>query len=653
MVDSAVSSRAAVSYAFEALSQGLPHAAVEHALVARFLAENGLSPASGGVLEGVLAEDASSLEERAAAGSVLSGWFPAGVLLSLDDLVMAFETLVPPAEAKRFGAVFTPSEVTSFMASESISRLSSLGVPSGSVSVLDPAVGCGALLVAVLKEVVACSGEAPEVVSSRLFGVDVSEDSVRRAKVLLSLAALSLGGDEPDLSANLVVADTLTSDVSELFEPDVFSLVIANPPYVRYQNLELEQRSALSDRWVSCGKGNFNLYFPFFEVAYAAADPSGSVVCFITPNNFTTSLSGGLLRSWMVERRFLSDLVDFGHHRVFEAMTYTAVSFAERAEGRSSEGFGYIPVPGLPGLSGFLDGWPEDDLELVLWRDLGAKPWSLVGGRHAEGVRRVRAAGPLLSEVADIRFGVATCRDRLYLLDGRRDSDGFFVKQYKDVVYRVEPGLARPCVKVSSVASQAELDVDRTAIVYPYVLSAAGSDEAEPVRASVMGEDVLRESFPQGFRYLSAVRSDLAGRDGGRKRYPAWFAYGRTQSIVPSGDKLLTPLYAGSPRILRDVRDDSLFVNGCSVQLSGQAPDWLSLDLLAVLLSSGLCRFFVESTSVAITGGFYSYQKSQLGGLSVPASLASFDSSGLSSGEVDDALADLFGIDLPERFRRS
>lgn len=629
-----------ISAVSAALGAGHDLAAIESALVQAFCEEQGLTPAHGGVLARTIEPTPGADDARAA----LAGVGP----LNLDALVMAFETLVPASEAVRYGAVFTPEAITSFMARESLDRLTSLGVDLTAATVIDPAVGCGALLVAALRAIIDRTHESPHAVCERLYGADVSADSVARARVLLALTTLYLGDPvEPDLGSRMVVADALLSDWVATFGRATFSLVLGNPPYVRYQHLDAPQRAALAARWASCGKGNFNLYFPFFEVAHQLADPTGSVVAFITPNAFLSSLSGGPLRTWMVTTRYLDDVLDFGHHRVFEALTYTAVTFARRGVGARADAFGYTAVEGLDGLANLPNDWAATRSVTTPYAGLSAAPWKLVGKSAAGVVGRLRHTGTTVAEVADVRFGVATCRDKLYLLRGDLNSRGNYNVVYNSVTYEIEPGATRPCTRVSSVANSTALANDRTRILYPYTLNGG--------RATVLDEDVLAATYPGAHQYLCAVRGELARRDGGKKTYAAWYAYARTQGLVPSGEKLLTPLYAGRPRFLHDAREDALFINGCAVTRREDAPDWVTLELLEVLLNSGLFHYFVESTAHAIDGGFFAYQKSQIGPFGL-VEMAPDEVAALVARPPHDRdlwLAQRYGVPLPAPYVRA
>lgn len=602
---------------------------VETALVQLYTRRHELVPVTGGAVAAALTAPANPevVELLAAADE----W-------SLDSLVTAFELLVPADEAQLFGAVFTPEAITTFMARELCDRASQSGRDLTVLEVADPAVGCGALLLAVLREVVNRTGADAAAVASRFHGFDVSSHSLHRAQILLEIACLELGSQSLP-QPRLVLGDALMLEENV----DGFAdLLIANPPYVRFQHLPLERREQLSERFATCGPGNFNLYFPFFEISHRMLKPGG-LSALITPNGFFTSMSGKPVRRWMCETAFLDDVFDFGTHRVFRAMTYTAVLFGTRRTAPLEEyaGFGYVTGAGLADLPEAGESWTDAPQHPD---PTGSGNWRLVAPAVRAAITTIAEAGTKLSDVADIRFGLATCRDKLYMLDGTRTATGNFVKTYNGVQYEVEPGLTRRCIKVSGTQSVEELDDAQTRILYPYSLT-DGS-------AVILGEDQLAREFPHAYTYLRAIREELERRDNGRKTYAAWYAYARTQGLVPGAPRLLTPLYAGTPRFLLDTHEDGLFINGCSVTVKDTAPDGVDLEALGWLLNSAVCRFFIETTSVAISNGFFAYQKKQLGALGVLA-LTEEDRAVLRSATAagrDKKLAELYGVTLPAEY---
>lgn len=609
----------------DCLADGVPAVQVEGALLGLYVADFAVRPAAGSRLAGAI-----GCADAATAARLGDGLDRAP---ELDEVVARFEAMVPATVAQGAGVVFTPSAVADFMAAEALRRFRTSGGDLSAATVADPAVGCGALLAASLRELVARTGQRPGEVSSRLSGMDVCADSVRRARLLLDATCLELG-DASGSRAVLRVGDSLHDHTGGPFD-----VLLANPPYVRLQDLPPESRARLAERWVSCRGGNFNLYFAFLERARELV-ADGGVAVFITPNGFLSSKAAGPLRDMLADG-WLDGIVDFGHHRVFAASTYTAITVGGPAP---SGQVGYVKVAGLGGLAELPDDWAAT--RAATYTGLSGEPWALVGRGERDAVETIRGAGRPLGEVASIRYGLATLRDRLFLLDGATDADGNFVTAYGGEVFAVEPGATRPVVKVAG-ATAATLAANRARIVHPYVYDDEG-------RATVMASDDLAERFPRAYAYLCAVRGELAQRDRGRKTYPAWFAYGRSQGLRPLGDGLVTPLYADVPRFLstRGVAD-ALMINGCAV--APREGSGVDVDCLRVILNSGVARLFVEATGRALAGGFFSYQKPQLSQLGVPDMSASQRRVLLgagSPGEADAAVADLYGVTLPAPYLR-
>ncbi len=608
----------------ECVASGIPVRQIEAALVQRFLNTRPASRST--LLTSLMGEDSDDVR---VVFDRLAPFAP----LSLDDVVQAFESLVPAAESKAYGAVFTPEPICRFMAQHAISH-----AKATSGTVIDPACGCGALLVAALRRIHALSSRRPrDIVAEQLFGVDISVTSVERARILFALACVELGDDPEELRDNLMVDNALTKDWGTVPQAP-FDVVLANPPYVRYQHLPVELREELAARWQTSTKGNFNLYYAFFELAAELVKPDG-FVAYITPNNFFTTQSAGALREWMTRLKFPTQVIDFGSSRVFNALTYTAITFADRGRSDAST-FGYATVEGVAGL----ELWKPTAVQKVKFDELSKKPWMLVAKGGEKDVRNIAGSGTPLSEVAHLRCGVKTLRDRLYIVPGAVNGDGCLEKVFDGSVFAVEAEATRSILRMSDLMSDSDVEKSVLRIIYPY--------DIVDGRAVVWSEEKLYDMYPLTARYLSAVRDELRLRDKGNKVYPAWFAYGRSQGLVAGVPQLVSPEYASRPRFLHDVQG-SLLMNGVSVQLR-EGVSGFSLRSLAVVLNSGVCRYFVESTARCIDGGFFAYQKPQLSGFGVvrldERQLDELVS--LPAGEVDDRLAEMYDIALPSSYRR-
>lgn len=557
--------------------------ALEVLLAEKFIEVNNLHPLDGSYIKNILGT---------AQGNVGKSIFANIDVISVDDLVSSFEVLVPSAEAKEYGAFFTPEAITSFMAKELVASLETNGFDLKNVKILDPAVGCGALLIAVANVLAQKTGLSFAHCASQLTGTDLSANSIQRAHLLFELVSLKQG-DTTIPTPNLRVESGL------LKNNEVFEGVIANPPYVRFQMMNDDLRDELKLDWESCSSGNYNLYFAFVEKANLSLVENGTAY-FITPNGFINSKSGVGLRKWIEKTKTLSHVIDFDKNKVFQVMTYTAITVFEKS---LQKNITYEKAANAAALSTHTY---QDKAIYDYARLAGGNSWEFVDSKDDSIVNTVSSYPVALTDVFDIRYGLATLRDKIFTF---RSSliDGFYALNHDGIDYLIEKDLVKKCIKVSGLKSEADIAADDLKIIYPYTVD---NGKAVP-----MTEAFVKSNFPEGFKYLLSVKDELAKRDKGHKTYPEWFSYGRTQGLIPYKTKLLTPLYLIQPRFMHD-DTESLFINGCA--LIPKPNSGMSLEDAQKFLNSNVVRDFMLATSNPIDGGFVAYQKSQLSRINMP-----------------------------------
>lgn len=160
------------------------------------------------------------------------------------------------AGRKLTGSTYTPSELATFVATK-IAQAYCLR-PSGKIRVLDPAVGDGALLQALIEVLpVSCHHRL------QVVGYDTDSDAIR-------LAGQGLRSTFPELELRLENEDFLDHVIQSHAAPDLFAqtaashkfdIVIANPPYVRTQVMGASQAQQLSRHFGLSGR--VDLYYPF------------------------------------------------------------------------------------------------------------------------------------------------------------------------------------------------------------------------------------------------------------------------------------------------------------------------------------------------------------------------------------------------------
>lgn len=108
-----------------------------------------------------------------------------------------------------------------------------------------------------------------------------------------------------------------------------FDIVIANPPYVRQEQLK-EMKPALKSRFLVYA-GTADIYTYFFEAGLNILRPNG-ILTFITSNKYMRANYGQNLRRFLKAQGALRVLVDFGDLPVFDATAYPSILLIQKTE---------------------------------------------------------------------------------------------------------------------------------------------------------------------------------------------------------------------------------------------------------------------------------------------------------------------------------
>lgn len=217
---------------------------------------------------------------------------------------------------KATGAHFTPPDL-GLLVAEKLGRM--MANMAGELRVLDPACGDGNLLQAMIA---ALPKEILERV--KLIGMENDEASFK------SLRSRSLGFDI--CRTELIKGDFLDAfDECSLFGPaqtlEPVDVIVANPPYVRTQVMGARRAQQLAARFGLSGR--VDLYQAFL-VAMSMQLRSGGILGVITSNRFLTTKGGMATRRFLRRHFDISEVVDLGDTKLFEAAVLPALIFAHK-----------------------------------------------------------------------------------------------------------------------------------------------------------------------------------------------------------------------------------------------------------------------------------------------------------------------------------
>lgn len=583
---------------------------LDAAVVRSYLVNNGLAPT-----QGFIADFLKDIE--------ISQTF--NDIETIEDVISIFEQAVPSYEKTKNGAIYTPAYIRNFIVNHLYSECPD-SFRNGLI--IDPACGCGAFLytAAVVNKNTTNTFQS---VVSKLYGVDVSSNSVRRTKLILALTALSGGEYIEESDLNIHCANSLSFDFNqfeEVAENGGYDFVIGNPPYVRSKNIETESKVLLPN-WEVANGGNADLYIPFFEIGLKILNENGKLG-YITLNSFFKSVNARGLRNYMSRHQIGLDILDFGNELIFgKKLAYTCITFISKQERetikyhrssayeiKSNEVFEYDSIPYFS-----LD---------------NHKGWNLNQSDVLQIINRIEHTGTPLGNKYRIKNGIATLANNLFIFQPESEDESYYYLNASGVEFSIEKGICRDIIKPNILHNEDEIESIMEKVIFPY------DSNYKPIT-----EAVFISKFPKAYQYLSLHRRKLDERDKGEGNFPAWYAFGRTQAISDKGKKLLFPYMTDVPHFVFTDNEDMLIYCGYAIFHN----DERELKTLKRILESSVFNYYMKHTSKPYATGYYSYAKNYVKnfGVSHLSPEQTNELLSLSSKEdIDEYVERLYGVDL-------
>jgi len=523
---------------------------------------------------------------------------------TIKDLENNLELIIPQNDRKLNGAFFTPDYIVDFIIKEV--------KPQKDDKNLDPSCGCGAFLVGLTDYYkTTFSKSVKSIVKENIYGSDILAYNIHRTKLLLTIYALQHNEILEESDFNLFNQDSLKADWTLSFDT-----IVGNPPYVKFQDLSDENREYLVKNWTTIEGGTFNLYFAFFELGYKLLKPTGRLG-YITPNNYFTSLAGEAMRRFFQQKKCVTRIIDFTHKKVFDAQTYTALTFLNKQKNEAIVfdriKDGYTPQNFLPlanGSSNYL-------------KDLNVKKWRLLKTDEQKNIKTIETIGTQISKLFDICVGIATLKDEVFFIDGCNEKNGYFIKTTDRGTFEIEKEITKPVYKISDFKTQEEAEQNTRRIICPYTIQV---NTAKPIP-----ETEFKNRFPKCYAYLLSEKESLLARDKGKVKFEPFFVWGRTQGLAKRGKKVLNPTFSQTPRFLQINEEEAYFTNGYGTYFREQEPKDSSfgnlinpiskvenIDVVQKIFNSIVMHYYVSKTSVAIEGGYPCYQKNFIEKFTIP-----------------------------------
>lgn len=279
--------------------------------------------------------------------------------------------------------------------------------------------------------------------------------------------------------------------------------IIANPPYIKIQDLSPEYRKYIKEKWTVYSSGSFDLYVIFMIKCLDQLKDTGTMVT-ITPNSYLYNKSSKAFRKEMIESRTIKEIIDFKNEKVFPGTSvYTCITV-----------FTKEPKTAL-----VYNG------EKVEYENIVGPEYNIFGAMNRSNEKNQTKK---LSEICTIKNGVATLCNEVYIHSQKLNDE--------------------PCWRKCKTSTGDKW------IIYPY----------EEITAKVLEEEELKRTNPKTYEYLESQKARLSRRDKGNKTYPKWYSYGRSQSLkLPKHSQVIyIPVFV-DPANIQCVIDEPTVYSGC------------------------------------------------------------------------------------------
>ena len=414
---------------------------------------------------------------------------------------------------KAKGETFTPIALANFVAER---LLSIKNAKDQKLRILEPSVGDGSLLIALIKKL------KLNLDNVSVIAYDINEDSLNKAKN-------NLFNSFPTINAKFEKKDFL----EEVFIPHLqgnklsiekFDLIIANPPYVRTQALNENFVKRYAEKLNL--QGRIDLYQAFVVAMVSLLKEEGCLGAIIS-NRFLTTKSGFSLREFLKNNIQLKEIWDLGDTKLFNEAVLPALIFCENSNSASkkiifnsiyetsqkvhSQNMNIFDALSSSKISSFKTSHGKAyqisrghlDKELLTTQ----KPWTWTNQTRDTWINKVKKNTFMhFSDVSKIKVGVKTTADKV------------FISSDWDKLGNEKPELIYPLLTRKNISrysfNDKKVPKNQKYILYPYEMN---SDSRKTIQL---------DNFPKTKEYLNSYKTNLYSRkyliDSGKEWFEIW-----------------------------------------------------------------------------------------------------------------------------------
>lgn len=605
-----------------------------------------------------------------------------------DILGHVYEDYLPKQERKELGEYYTPLEVVQFML-DSVDYRPGEGI--GRKQVLDPACGSGTFLTEVTERLIQHflrkfnktsvyrldADEARTIlerVEENVYGIDINPFAAHITQINLLFRTIDLYDKVTEKDPyytmdgfEIHVADTLSptlreqnsgstdddmmqsgleqfadyngrarafiedrNTVDRIKEDEEFDVVVANPPYVRIQNLS-GMKDTYSAHYASAIK-NFDIYVPFIErgIDWLADDGKLTYIC---PDRLINADYAEKIREKLTENP-ITHLIDFKETDVFDVPTpYPCIvcidrerpveeneircaRFAEASDGALDEIIHLDEWAVTESESRYeLFTYPQNSLiednkddALATWKPMPKSERRVFDKIESEADLRVEG---VMDEVFQ---GLATSADKVYtghITEELNDELVKFRPTGSEEASVIEKSILRKLLKGKEI-KRWKIDWQGLWVVFPYDESGGSAD--------LLSQQTLRDDLPKAWCFFKKYEEELKGRESGRMQgRDDWYGYIYPKNLTKFHPaKIMLGVLRQEPSFVPDPQGEYYFVGGGTAGGYGlhvrqeYVDDEDDLLYFTAILNSRVLEFYHKHISFIFNSKYYSYGRNFL-----------------------------------------
>ncbi len=417
-----------------------------------------------------------------------------------------------------------------------------------------------------------------------VMGWDIDPNACQATELSLALLHLVLLNKLPD-NLPILVTESLQHFLDHPEVHDTLDVVLANPPFVRYELLSNDLKERMGLVLGQYGQGRSDLYLAFLMLGLKLLKPGG-IACFVVPQSFLTGKSSGEMRKLIIESAWVLCLADLTNIRVFPGVSayVSLVIFQKKFDGSPAPKATLVRAQDLAGkaLMDAVIGRTIDNNYYSVFpveqRFFHDNPAWIVLRPGEERLKERLSSFPHVGEFLEINQGFITGLDRVFI-------------RPKSEVSKSERSIYRQYLPDRQMKKYASPKAVEDLVFYPF------NEDGDKIT-----EEQLIKAYPDTWRYLTSHRAQLEKRSGKRAHW-----WEPTRSRSPRNmmrPKIMTPHLTLEPRFSIDMSGQYAVSRSPFLYPKDHQFEEQYLLFFAAVLNSPVAYWFMKINSTNFDKGY-------------------------------------------------